>query len=141
MDLAKLSFEEFWARLEDLTANQLVEAMASDYGVQVDKCPRKKDTFRAAHAALQQGAAQAAQNPPTPPAEVAPEAGQAEPLQPPAPASGRRFQVRSRQSQGRWRAGRHWKSPFVIVAESDLRPSEWDELRNDKMIEVRDYDG
>lgn len=132
--------DAFWEGLNgEYSATGLVKALAADFGVHAQRLAKKRDTFDAAYLLLQDAAAAESQMSPEPPGETAPEPG-AKGVLPPveAPGSAVRYQVRSRQSQGRWRAGRHWQSAWVILSALELTPGEWDELRSDPQIEVRE---
>ena len=135
--------EAFWEGLSgEYSGKALVEALAADFGLACERLPKKRDTFDAAYQLLREAAATGhgrVQESPEPPGETAPGPGALGVLPPAeAPEPGKRFQVRSRQAEGRWRCSRHWGAPWVIIPEGELLPSDWDELRADPMIEVRE---
>lgn len=127
-ELAAYTEEEFIKAFSDMTVADFAVSMEENCGISIERHTRKVDTLKAAHAAVVAAAESAPVENPAPPAGPAP-----------APVSGAGVQVylvRSRQPQGRWRAGRHWGA-FEEVREDALRPEEWAELRGDKVIEIR----
>lgn len=135
-ELAEYTEDQFVEAFADMSVADFLDMIQRECGIEAKRHPRKVDTIKGAYEAIK--AAAAGEAPAADPSPSVPPGTDPEPSAGASvPAEDQVFEVRSRQPQGRWRAGRAWGKAYERVAESSLRPEEWEALRADPQIDIR----